>query len=386
MSFLDGFTIIDMASVGPAARATRILADYGMKVIKVAPVSAASGKQIAPIYHAYSGGRGSQRIRVNIKEEAGKKVIYQLAKNSDAIIESYRPGVAKRLGIGYEDLREKNSSLIYCSTSGYGQDGPYSQWAGHDINYLALGGYLAASGTDSEGLPALAGATIADSAGGGMHAAIAIIAALVQRLKSGEGAYLDVSATDGVLNLMSLFIDQYTATGEETKPGNSVLTGQYAWYRVYGTAGGGAVSVGAIEPHFFKNLCRLLDLEKYADSQYDEAAQEQMKADFQARFISKDRDYWVETLSGNDTCVAPVLSVAEVSSDQHLQARDSFNQVSYPGVKDFTQLAPIFAGMEKTQTGVSLQDGNITNTDSVLEGAGFSEADIEQLRNDGVVE
>jgi len=226
MSFLDGFTIIDMASVGPAARATRILADYGMNVIKVSPTSAASGKQIAPIYHAYSGGRGSQRIRVNLKKEAGKEVIYQLAKNSDAIIESYRPGVAKRLGIGYEDLREKNSSLIYCSTSGYGQDGPYSQWAGHDINYLALGGYLASSGTDASGLPALAGATIADSAGGGMHAAISIIAALVNRLKTNDGAYLDVSATDGILNLMSLFIDEYTATGEETKPGNSLLTGQ----------------------------------------------------------------------------------------------------------------------------------------------------------------
>jgi len=249
-----------------------------------------------------------------------------------------------------------------------------------------LGGYLAASGTDSEGLPALAGATIADSAGGGMHAAIAIIAALVKRLQSGEGAYLDVSATDGVLNLMSLFIDQYTATGEETKPGNSVLTGQYAWYGVYATAGGGAISVGAIEAHFFKNLCRLLDLENYADSQYDEAVQEQMKADFQARFITKDRDYWVETLAAHDTCVAPVLSVAEVSSDQHLQARASFNQANYPGVKEFTQLAPIFAGMEKTQTSVSLKDGNITDTDSVLASAGFSQAEIDKLRNDGIVE
>ena len=386
MSFLEGFTIIDMASVGPAARATRILADYGMDVLKVAPVSAKSGKQIAPIYHAYSGGRGTRRIRVDLKSDAGREVICQLAKNSDALIESFRPGVAKRLGVGYEDLSVLNAGLIYCSTSGYGQNGPYSQWAGHDINYLALGGYLAASGTDSEGLPALAGATIADSAGGGMHAAIAIIAALVKRLQSGEGAYLDVSATDGVLNLMSLFIDQYTATGEETKPGNSVLTGQYAWYGVYATAGGGAISVGAIEAHFFKNLCRLLDLENYTDSQYDEAVQEQMKADFQARFITKDRDYWVETLSAHDTCVAPVLSVAEVSSDQHLQARASFNQANYPGVKEFTQLAPIFAGMEKTQTSVSLQDGNITDTDTVLASAGFSKAEIDKLRNDGIVE
>lgn len=386
MSFLEGFTIIDMASVGPAARATRILADYGMKVIKVSPVSAKSGKQIAPIYHAYSGGRGMQKIRVDLKSEAGRQVICQLAADSDAFIESFRPGVVARLGVGYQDLQAHNAGLVYCATSGYGQGGPYSQWAGHDINYLAMGGYLASSGTDENGLPALAGATIADSAGGGMHAAIAIIAALVKRLKTGEGAYLDVSATDGVLNLMSLFVDQYMATGEETKPGNSVLTGQYAWYGVYATKGGGAISVGAIEPHFFKNLCRLLALEQYADFQYDKALQEKMKEDFQTRFFTEDRKYWVDALSAKDTCVAPVLSVAEVSDNEHLQARGSFNQATYPGVDEFTQLSPIFAGMERSAETVDLQDGSITNTDSVLASAGFREADIEKLREDGIIE
>ncbi|MCB1675033.1 MAG: CoA transferase, partial [Halioglobus sp.] len=134
MAFLSGLTVLDLASVGPAARASRILADYGMAVVKVAPVSASSGKQTDPVFHAYGAGRGTRRIRVDLKSEAGKEIIYKLAETVDVVIESYRPGVAARLGVGYEDLKARNPRLVYCSTSGYGQDGPYSQWAGHDIN------------------------------------------------------------------------------------------------------------------------------------------------------------------------------------------------------------------------------------------------------------
>ena len=154
MAFLQGLTVLDLASVGPAARASRGLADYGMNVIKVAPVAAQGKKQIDPVYHAYGAGRGTQKIRVNLKSEEGKEVIRHLAGQVDVVIESYRPGVAARLGVGYNDLSEVNPRLVYCSTSGYGQDGPYAQWAGHDINYLALGGFLACSGTDAQGVPA----------------------------------------------------------------------------------------------------------------------------------------------------------------------------------------------------------------------------------------
>jgi len=148
MAFLEGLTILDLASVGPAARASRILADYGMNVIKVAPVAAKGAKQIDPVYHAYGAGRGMQKIRVDLKSEEGKEALYKLAANVDVIMESYRPGVADRLGVGYQAIKKINPAIVYCSTSGYGQDGPYSQWAGHDINYLAVGGFLACSGRD----------------------------------------------------------------------------------------------------------------------------------------------------------------------------------------------------------------------------------------------
>ncbi len=386
MDFLQGLTILDLASVGPAARASRILADYGMNVIKVAPVAAKGAKQIDPVFHAYGAGRGMKKIRVDLKSEQGREVIYKLAATVDVVMESYRPGVASRLGVGYDDIVKVNPSIVYCSTSGYGQDGPYAQWAGHDINYLALGGFLACSGRDGEGRPAIPGATVADSAGGGMHAAMAIISALLNRFRKNEGAYLDVAATDGVLSLMSLYLDQYTATGVETRPNETVLTGGYAWYGVYNTKEGGAISVGAIEPHFFKNLCRLLELEQYNDCQYDRSMQDEMKTAFQGKFLTGTRDEWTDLLAAENTCVAPVLSIAEVVEDEHLVSRNSFMKAVHPEQGEFSQLAPILAGCEREQMPHKVQAAGVTNTDEVLRDAGFNEEDITRLKNSGGVE
>ncbi len=386
MGLLDGFTVLDLASVGPAARASRILADYGMRVIKVAPVAAKGAKQVDPVFHAYGAGRGTERIRVDLKSDAGRDSIQRLAAKVDVIIESYRPGVAARLGVGYEDVKARNPGIVYCSTSGYGQDGPYAQWVGHDINYLAVGGFLACSGRDDMGLPAIPGATVADSAGGGMHAAVAIVSALLHRAKTGEGAYLDVSITDGVLNLMSLYVDQYLATGEETKPRSGVLTGKYAWYGVYATADCRHLAVGAIENHFFRNLCRLLDLEQYSGNQYDEARQDEMRQAFAQRFRSRSRDEWIALLASQDTCVAPVLDIAEVSVDPHLRARGAFMRAHHPERGDFEQLAPVLAGGVRVQPQHQVRSSGATDTDAVFQAAGFSTDEIATLRASGSVE
>lgn len=386
MSFLDGFTVLDLASVGPAARASRILADYGMRVIKVAPVVAKGAKQVEPVFHAYGAGRGMRKIRVDLKTEAGREVIHRLARQADVIIESYRPGVAARLGVGYEDIKASNPEIVYCSTSGYGQDGPYAQWVGHDINYLAVGGFLACSGRDDEGRPAIPGATVADSAGGGMHAVLAIFAALLRRARTGAGAYLDVSITDGVLNLMSLYLDQYLATGEDTQPNSGVLTGKYAWYGVYTCADGRHISVGAIEPHFFRNLCRLLDLEQFSGSQYDDVRQDEMKQALRARFLTRGRDEWVELLSGADTCVAPVLGIPEVAGNAHLRARQAFMDAEHPQRGGFEQLGPVLAGGQRKQPKHRVAALGVTDTDDVLRAAGFPAEEIARLRASGSVE
>ncbi len=386
MSFLQGYNVLDLASVGPAARASRILADYGMNIIKVAPVAAKGAKQIDPVFHAYGAGRGTQKIRVDLKSDAGREAILKLAQSVDVVIESYRPGVAARLGVGYEDLKKVNPKIVYCSTSGYGQDGPYAQWVGHDINYLAVGGFLGCSGRDAEGKPAIPGATVADSAGGGMHAALSIIAALLKAEKTGNGSYLDVSITDGVLNLMSLYLDQYLATGEETKPNNAVLTGKYAWYGIYTCQDGQHISVGAIEGHFFKNLCRLLELEQFSGSQYDAAQQEAMRAAFAQRFLTKSRDAWVELLAGADTCTAPVLSIAEVTENAHLRARQTFMNARHPEKGAFEQLSAILAGGERQQAEHQVRPAGETDSEAVFARAGFSAAEIAALKNSGALE
>jgi len=386
MALLQGLTVLDLASVGPAARASRILADYGMRVTKVAPVAGSGVDAVEPVFHAYGGGRGMQRIRVDLKSAAGRDVIFRLVRKADALIESYRPGVASRLGIGYEDLKAHNPGLIYCSTTGYGQQGPYSQWAGHDIDYLAVGGFLACSGRDADGKPAIPGATVADSAGGGMHAAMSIMAALVGRSKTGLGTHLDVSVVDGVLNLMSLYLDQYLATGEETGPGSALLTGKFACYGVYTAGDGKHLAVGAIEGKFFRNLCKLLGIEQYADGQYDASRQDEIRQALQKQFLTRTRDEWTALLADKDTCVAPVLEISEVASDKHLRSQQAFMTANHPKRGSFEQLAPNLAGAERIQPTFDLPPAGHLDTDTVLGEAGFSADEIQQLRGSGSVQ
>ena len=335
---LAGVTVLDLSSVGPAARAAGWLADYGADVVKVwAP--AGSGAQITPPAHAYGGGRGTRRIRLDLKSDAGREEFLRLAESADVVIESFRPGVVARLGIGYDDVKSRNPRIVYCSTSGYGQDGERSQWAGHDLNYLAVGGYLANTERGADGKPALPGATVADSAAGGMHAVVAILAALVSRNATGEGAYLDVSVADGVLSLMALQVDQHLATGASGEPGSAPLGKRYACYDVYRCADDKWISVAAIEAKFWANFCRLVGVEDCADKQYDDAAQDDVRARVTVAVAAKPRGEWVSLLAAADTCVAPVLTPAEAAATAPTSATNGT-----------PQLAPLLAGQVRRAT------------------------------------
>ena len=340
---LDGITVLDLSAVGPGSRCAALLADLGADVVKVKRPSGG----IEPPWFSYGAGRGTRTVTLDLKSEQGRADLFALVGVSDVVVESYRPGVADRLGVGYKALQAFNSRLIYAALTGYGQDGPYAQWAGHDIDYLAVGGFLATQGRRSDGAPAIPGATVADSAGGGMHAAIAILAALVQRGQTGAGQYLDVSATDGVLSLMSLQIDEYLATGVAPEPDSTLLTGKYACYDVYRARDDRFVAVGAIEPHFFANLCRALDVEEWAVHQYRDERQDELREVLGQRFAARDRDEWVAELAAADTCVAPVLSIAEVTRDAHLRARGSFISFAHPEHGAVEQVAPVIAGAQQ---------------------------------------
>jgi alpha-methylacyl-CoA racemase len=383
--FLDGVTVVDLSTVGPASRCSRILADYGAVVVKVGAPPAKAGVQIQPPFFTYSAGRGTRRVQIDLKAPRGKAAFLRLAGKAQVVIESYRPGVVARLGIGFADVCGLNPAIVYCSTSGYGQSGPQATWAGHDLNYLADGGFLAMSGTRADGGPALPGATIADAAGGGMHAAIAILAALVHARATGVGAYLDVSVAEGVLALMGLTIDEHLATGRVPAPRGDLLTGRYACYDVYPARDGRWLSIAAIEPAFWANLCRLLELPQWTKHQLDDARQDEIRADIRRMLATRDRDEWVERLAGNDTCVAPVRSVAELPALGQHAARCAFVDAEHPTQGRFRQLAPVLAGTDRSPTLQHVPDAAVTDTDTVLASAGLTSAEIADLRRDGVV-
>jgi alpha-methylacyl-CoA racemase len=380
---LAGITVLDLSSVGPASRCSRILADYGASVVKVGPPPRKSGVQIQPPYWSYSAGRGMRRLQIDLKAPDGRAAFLRLAAKAQVLIESFRPGVAARMGIGWDEVRGINPKIVYCSTSGYGQDGPYARWAGHDLNYLAAGGYLAMSGKRADGGPALPGATVADSAAGGMHAAIAILAALVRCAATGEGEYLDVSVAAGVLWLMSLPIDQHLATGERPAPGGDLLSGRYACYDVYAARDGRWLAVGAIEPAFFANLCKALGLERWIPHQLNDARQDEVRADFRCAFATRDRDEWVRELAPRDTCVAPVYEVAEVVDDPHFRGRVAEARHERHGT--FRQLAPVFAGADAAGAPAAVGDATAAETEELLRQVGVSGQEIEKMRREGVV-
>ena len=281
-------------------------------------------------------------------------------------------------------MRAVNPGIVYCSTSGYGQTGPRSQWAGHDLNYLAFGGYLDCSGRNADGGPALPGATMGDAAGGGMQAVIAILAALVRRAATGEGATLDVSVADGVVALMSLYVDEYFATGEVPGPGHNILTGRYACYDVYRCADDRWLAVGAIEPHFFANLCRALGCEQWLAHQTDDAVQDAIRADFRAAFARRTRDEWVAELGPADTCVSEVATVPELVGAAHFRER----RYSPTRPPERTASSSRWAGCSPAWTARNrarpCATRPVTDTDALLREVGYSEAEIAAMREEGV--
>lgn len=380
---LAGIGVLDLSSVGPAARATRLLADYGAAVTKIAPVPRrAAAATVAPA-HAYSGHRGMRRALLDLKTGEGRDALLDLARGADVVVESFRPGVVDRLGIAYQAVRAVNERIVYCSTSGYGQSGPRHRWAGHDLNYLAVSGYLHCSGRDASGVPALPGATVADIAAGGMHAALAIMAALLRRERTGHGEHLDVSVADGALAMMALYADEHLATGVEPGPGHYILTGRYACYGVYVCADSKLLSVAAIEPAFWASLCRALGLDRYIDAQTDDALQDEIRAALAARLAERSRDEWVQRLGPTDCCVAPVNSVSEAVCDEQYLARGAVVTADHPTAGTLGQVGSLWAGAEPAPR--RLPDFAATDTADVLAEAGYNSDRIAALVAAGVI-
>jgi alpha-methylacyl-CoA racemase len=389
-SALEGIRVVDLTNVGPGAHCARILADLGADVVRIVEARSVIEKRgrrqwKVPTW-AYGMRRNTRPLGLDLKSERGIEVFRKLVDKADVLMVGIRPSAAERLGIHYEAVAEANPRLVYCSFTGYGADGPYRDVAGHDINYQSIGGTVGMTGA-AGGPPVIPGATAADSAGGGMQAAIAILAAVVARQRSGKGQFIDVAATDGIVNMVSLAIDEYLCTGEEPKRGETLLTGRYPWYNIYETRDGKYISVGAIEPQFYANLCRLLGLEELIPHQYAEGEKKQeVFSRFREVLLTRTRDEWVSLLMHADTCTSPVYAISELVDDPNLLHREMIVEVDHPEGDPIRQ-AGIMIKLSETPgriEHVDPQPGDFT--EAILSEAGYAQAEIADLREAGVVD
>ena len=316
---LDGIHILDLSRYAPGPYCTMMLGDLGADVITVVQGTAVQGVPEFP-----SPGspwdylnRNKRSIAVNLKNPAGQAIIHRLAKNSDVVVEGFRPGVVKRLGIDYDTLKQINERLIYCSITGYGQDGPWADLPGHDVNYIAQGGALGIMLK-----PAIPGNVIGDMAAGGMQAAVAILAALVARTHTHRGQYIDVSITDGVISLVGLYIANHLHTGALPPAEDRTSVGASPFYGIYETKDEKFITIAAHpEPKFWENLCRAMNLEHLITVRDDKVHSEEIRQAFQTTFLKKSRDEWFEILRKADTPVGKVATPDDILSDPHVAAR-----------------------------------------------------------------
>jgi crotonobetainyl-CoA:carnitine CoA-transferase CaiB-like acyl-CoA transferase len=326
---LDGLVVLDLTRLLPGAAATMQLANFGAEVVKIEePERGDYGRWLPPyldgegaVFHMVN--RGKKSVALDLKSESGRDAFLKLATTADVVVESFRPGTMARLGLSYETLRASNERLIYVSITGYGQDGPWAGMAGHDINYLALGGALEGNGA-SGGPPAIPGIQIADLAGGAMQAVTGVLLALAARARTGRGQAVDVSMVDGVAWMMPVALGLHAATGELPARGDGELTGHYACYRVYEAADGRSIAVGALEPKFWQELCRALGCEQFIADQFAEGLRrEEIIAEMARIFRTCGAADWFERLGPADVCVTPVSNVAEVAAHFGLGRGDS---------------------------------------------------------------
>ena len=384
---LEGIRVLDLTWLLPY---TTILADFGAEVIKVEePTRGDYSRWMPPLIKgqgAYflSVHRNKKSITLNLKTEKGKEIFYKLAEKSDVVIESFRPGVTKRLGVDYETIKKINPKIVYCSVSGYGQDGPYKDLPGHDINYIAIGGILGLTGQYG-GPPIIPGIQIADLAGGCMLATISILIALIAREKTGEGQYIDVSMTDGAVSLLTHTSALYFAEGKPPERGGTNLTGYFPCYNVYEAKDGKYISIGCLEERFWRNLCKAIGKEEFAEHQWDTNKREEIFSALKKIFKTKTRDEWFKELSKMDVCVGPVYSLDEVFQDPQITHRKMAVEIEHPTIGKIKILGIPIKFSETPGKIRTPAPGFGEHTEEILKMLGYNQKEIEEFKKSEII-
>jgi len=372
---LRNVKLLDLSRQLPGPFCSMILADLGVDVLVVAAPNDVMGIGIPLIQ------RNKRSMTLNIKSPDGKQIFEQLAKDADIILEGFRPGVTQRLGIDYASMARLNPRLVYCSISGYGQDGPYRDKVGHDINYLGYAGVMGVSGAAGNP-PTIMPVQVADIGGGALMAAVGILAALMAREHTGQGQYVDISMLDGSMAWNVFHTIMYLVTGgQQPERGGTRLTGHNPCYAVYETQDGKYVTVGALEEHFWKNLCVQLGVEDFIADQFAEGERRaEMFRVIREKFKQKTQAQWLEQLGPVDICFGPANTIAEALADPQVQARGLVREID--GLKLIASPLKLSAtpAVEPTPPPSFGQ-----HTDEVLRGLGYSAVAIEQLRVQRVV-
>jgi alpha-methylacyl-CoA racemase len=373
---LAGVRVVELAGIGPCPFCAMLLADLGAEVIRVdrpGPLPPPAAPDVT--------NRGKKRVIVDLKHPRGAEVVLRLAERSDVLLEGYRPGIAERLGVGPADCQARNPRLVYGRMTGWGQDGPLAESAGHDIAYIAITGALHAIGR-ADGPPQVPVNYLGDFGGGAMFLALGVLAALLETRQSGRGQVVDAAIVDGTAVLQALTYGLLAGGAWADKRGVNLLDTGAPFYDVYATSDGRHMAVGALEPRFYAEFTRLLFAPggpgAGIPAQYDRARWPELRALLAERFASRTQAEWTKVFAGSDACVAPVLPMTEAPDHPHLAARGTYLEAD--GIVQPAP-APRFSGAGRLEPGRMTRTGE--HTRSILSSLGF--ADVEELLADGVV-
>ena len=373
MSALTGLRLLDLSRQLPGPFCSTVLGDLGMDVLCIAAPNDPFATGIPFL------ARNKRHMTLNLKSDAGREVFLRLADRADVVLEGFRPGVMARLGVDYATLAARNPRIIYCAITGYGQDGPYRDRVGHDVNYLGFAGVLNYIGTP-DGPPVIPGVQIADIGAGSLMAAVGILSAVIARERTGRGQQIDVAMLDGAIawNVYHILLAQLA--GRPPVRAEAQLTGRYPCYAVYETRDGRHVTVGAYEGHFWATLCHHFGREDFVGAQWDEGRREEMLAFFRARFREKTLAEWMAELGEKEICFGPVATLDEVQKDPQVRHRRML--VDMPGGP--APAPPI--KLSDTPAAIRTPPPAFgADTDAVLAELGYPAGEVAELRRCGVV-
>lgn len=386
-SALEGVRVLDLSRMLPGPYCSMMLADLGAEVIKIEePKIGDPTRRSPPMIDGQSApfnqiNRNKKSIAIDLKQAEGRDIFLKLASTADCVLEQFRPGVVDRLGINYAAVAGVNPRIVYCSLTGFGQDGPHRERSGHDLNYLALSGVLGLT-TDERGKPVIPGVQVADLAGG-MIAGFAILAALLARERTGRGQYVDVSMFDVMLSMLPIPAAHHFAGATIAVGGKYVLSGAYPFYNVYETSDGKFMTLGALEPKFWANFCRKVEREDLAARQFDSSERRaNLFEEVRAIFKSRTQSEWIELMRDADCCCEPVLSMSEAFEHAQTRAREMVREAEGSNIK---QLGFAYKMSDTPPREASRAPALGEHTAELLAAAGISEEEIIRLGEAGVI-